>query len=475
MRSLFLTTILLLSAVGVLAQSGRVAPSPDAQTDGGAAAKSEPTVKQMFDEVNGYIRARGAEYDAKKVPFSETLLEKAKQEQRQLAAKYASVAEGRKDLAGEDNYYLGMMHWIGGDLEGTAASLKMYIADEHASPEHRQSARSIAAVVLAKQRKIDEAEKLLADYLRSEPTKLTERSRVEGELAKAYQVQRDPVRMAPHAEQSYKAAKALLADASSRSRGLDEILDAGMLVFEAYREQGDRKKAEDALEEMRATAAAVQSPSFYYYVVDERIRYLIDTGRKPQAMDFYQTILTSASKDFITPGQQADITARLKKREKQYKLLGEQAPELTAAEWLPGKPRTLAERKGKVVLLDFWATWCGPCYDMFPALSEWQQDLGREGLEVIGVTRYYGKAAGVPADMPTELAYLKRFRTEQRMNYDLMVCQDQQMQLLFAATGLPTAVIIDRKGVIRYLETGTSDGRKEQMREVILKLLAEKG
>ncbi len=255
-RSMRLTVIILIlsSAAVVLAQSGRV--SPEASADQTApAADTQPTVKELFDEVNGYIRAKGIEFDAKKIPFSEKLFDKTRLEQRQLAAKYAAMAGNRKDLAGDDYYYLGMLHWIAENLDGTLDSLTKFIASDGVAADRRQTARSIAIVVMAKQKKLDAAEAMLADYLRSEPTKLTERSRMEGELAKAYQSLQDFARMLPHAEECYKAAKAILKDASSRARGLDEILDAGMLVYEALRDSKDPKGAEAALDDIRITAA----------------------------------------------------------------------------------------------------------------------------------------------------------------------------------------------------------------------------
>lgn len=469
MRTIALT-LLLFAATAVFGQSGRTAPPAAA-----SAPAALPSVKQMFDEVNGYIRAKGEAYDAKKVPFSDRLFKQAKLEQRQLAARYAATAGLRKDLAGSDLYYLGMLHWIAENWDGTVDALRKFAADPAGEASRRQTARSITVVVLAKQKKVDEAETLLAEYLKTEPTKLTERARMEGELAKAYQSQKSFVKMAPHAEESYKAAKDLLKEASSRPRGLDEILDAAMLVFEAYRDSGERKKAEDALEEMRATAAVVQSPSFYYYAVDQKIKYLIDTGRKQVALDLYAASLVRAVKDFEVKTQAEDVLARLRRREKQYKLLGETAPELVMIDkWFPGSPRTFADLRGKVVLLDFWATWCGPCFEAFPLLAELQRDHQDEGLEILGVTRYYGTIEGVAADIPSELEYLKQFRAKQKLPYDIVVGADQTSQFLYAATTLPTAVIIDRKGVIRYLESGSSPERNEQMREMLLKILAEK-
>ena len=467
---------ILAASLPVAAQSRRAAQAaPSAAANTPATASAELTVKQMFDEANGYTKAKFTEYAEKKTPYSDALMAKTKLEQRQLAARYATLAGSRQDIAGDDLYYLGMLHWIAENFDGTADALRRFTSSENAAADRAQTARSIIVVAFAKQKKLDEAEKTLAEYLAKEPKKLTERARMEGELAKAYQTQKDFAKMAPHAEEDYAAAKALLKDSTSRARGLDEILDAGMLVYEAYRDLGNREKAEAALDDMKATAASTASSSFYYYAVDQKIRFLIETGRKAAAMEFYATTLANAEKDFVGKDLQADIKQRLKKREKHYKLLGELAPELPLdVEWFPGKQRALASLKGKVVLLDFWATWCTPCFDAFPSLIEWQQDHRSDGFEIIGITRYYREVNGMPADEESELKFLKEFRQRERLPYDMVVGKDQNMQLTYGATGLPTAVLIDRKGVVRYVESGTSPTRIEQMRLMLLKLLAEK-
>src|SRR5438445_13291113 len=113
----FALFLILILAVAATAQSGRVIPAGDLNTS--EPSTVVPSVKQMFDDANGYVRKKGIEFDAKKIPFSERLLAQAKQEQRQLAAKNATIATARKDLAGDDFYYLGMLHWIAENLDGT--------------------------------------------------------------------------------------------------------------------------------------------------------------------------------------------------------------------------------------------------------------------------------------------------------------------------------------------------------------------
>ena len=475
MRFVTVPLLVSLAAFGAVAQSGRVGPQGSPAQTENRTSDNSVTVKQMFDEANAYIKAKAAEYDAKKVRFSERLFDQAKLEQRQLAAKYAATAAVRKDLAGDDFYYLGMLHWIAENVDGTAESLRKFIALDGVNADRRQSARSIVVVVLAKQKKLTDAETLLAEYLRSEPVKLAERARMEGELAKAYQVQKDFARMAPHADEAYRTAKLLLKDAASLARGLDEVFDAGMLVYEAYRDLGNQKNAEAGLEDLRLAGVAASSPNLYYYAVDQKIKYLIETGRKPQAQEYYMTALIRAEKAFSVASLNSDVVSRLKKREKHYRLLGESAPELPVVDqWFPGTRKTFADLKGKVVLLDFWATWCGPCFEAFPAFKEWYQEFSRDGLVILGVTRYYGTVNGLPADAPAEIEGLKRFREAEKLPYDFVVGLDPSIQLLYGATSLPTTVLIDRRGVIRYIESGTSTARLVQIREMTVKLLAEK-
>ncbi|MDQ3820044.1 MAG: TlpA family protein disulfide reductase, partial [Acidobacteriota bacterium] len=136
-------------------------------------------------------------------------------------------------------------------------------------------------------------------------------------------------------------------------------------------------------------------------------------------------------------------------------------------------PLKLSDLRGHVVLLDFWATWCGPCRLAFPHLREWNEKYKDKGLVILGITKYYGHAEGKELSQPEELGYLERFKKENNLTYGIAVANGDDNHRNYNVMAIPTAVLIDRHGVIRLLTTGSGGGNEVEISAAIEKLLNE--
>ena len=121
-------------------------------------------------------------------------------------------------------------------------------------------------------------------------------------------------------------------------------------------------------------------------------------------------------------------------------------PELAFEDGEGGK-RSLAQYRGKVVLLNIWATWCAPCREEMPALDRLQQKLGGPGFEVLALSI---DSAGAPA--------VKRFYEETGVR-SLAIYIDPSMRATatLAAVGVPTTLLIDRQGRELGRRTGPAE------------------
>jgi len=111
------------------------------------------------------------------------------------------------------------------------------------------------------------------------------------------------------------------------------------------------------------------------------------------------------------------------------------APEFVVEEWLTEKP----EREGKMVLIDFWATWCGPCIKLVPKLNKVHKNH-KDRLAVIGLSN--------------ETAETVRAHPGPKINYALAIDTKARMAQELEIEGIPYAVLIDPRGIVRWQGNG---------------------
>jgi len=118
------------------------------------------------------------------------------------------------------------------------------------------------------------------------------------------------------------------------------------------------------------------------------------------------------------------------------------APDFTLKDSM-GRPVKLSDYKGKVVLLNFWATWCGPCKIEIPWLIAFEQQYKEQGFAVLGVS------------MDEEgWEVVKPYVEQSKINYRIVIGDDMTAQLYGGVDSLPTSFMLDRQGRIASTHTG---------------------
>jgi thiol-disulfide isomerase/thioredoxin len=151
-----------------------------------------------------------------------------------------------------------------------------------------------------------------------------------------------------------------------------------------------------------------------------------------------------------------ELRIRTQKNMNLLSLEGKPAPELDLTQHIGPNPVPLSELKGKVLLLYFWAHWCGDCRSAAPVLSRLARENGDKGLVIIAPTRLYGFAArGEEANPEEESAYIAGIRDRDYSRIPgLAVPSSLENFVRYGSSTTPTIVIVDREGTVRLYHPG---------------------
>lgn len=138
------------------------------------------------------------------------------------------------------------------------------------------------------------------------------------------------------------------------------------------------------------------------------------------------------------------------------------APVFSGTNLQDGKPLNLAKLRGRVVYVDFWASWCAPCRQAMPLLEQASKDLGAQGLTVIGVN----------AD--EDEAEARRALQTAGISYPVIFDRGHEAANDYEVQDMPSAYLIDRKGRIQAIHRGFRTSQWTERRAEIEKLLKEK-
>jgi cytochrome c biogenesis protein CcmG/thiol:disulfide interchange protein DsbE len=139
---------------------------------------------------------------------------------------------------------------------------------------------------------------------------------------------------------------------------------------------------------------------------------------------------------------------------------GAKMPEIALAD-LGGKKIDLASLAGKVVIVDFWATWCAPCREELPELEKFHKKYGAKGLAIVGVS------------VDKEPGGIKDFLDKLKVTFPVVHDAGHQVSGKYSPPRMPSSYIIDRKGVVRYVHGGYRAGDAAEFDKQIQELLAK--
>ena len=143
-----------------------------------------------------------------------------------------------------------------------------------------------------------------------------------------------------------------------------------------------------------------------------------------------------------------------------HELMNNPAPSLTG-ESVNGKGKVALDQwKGKVVLVDFWATWCEPCKKSFPKLEELRVKYGASGLEIVGIS-----------EDDEDGGAIKKFAETYGAKFPLLWDKDKALAGKYKPPNMPSSFLVDKNGVVRHVHLKYRDGDENEIEREVKSLL----
>ena len=285
-----------------------------------------------------------------------------------------------------------------------------------------------------------EAEKFYGDWIKGEPLIKAQQPSMEDNLAFGFFKDGQYEKAIKYGQEAFDLLKTIEAKTPKDKRDKEQVyMNLVEVLSLSYKKNKNSDQALSILAEARAQSFTLPSANLYRKVM----AFVEGSG-------FSEKKLMQKVESYAT---------------------GEAVPELRFVEWVGQEPMKLENLRGKVVLLDFWATWCGPCISTFPRLREWHKKYAGNDFVIVGVTKYYGSGDGKRMTQLQELDFLNEFKQKYKLPYSLAVAEPSEDSMKYGISAYPTTILLDRNGVVRYIGIGAGDEESANLEDMIKKRL----
>ena len=402
------------------------------------------TVLELNQDVDGYVNAKMRELSSQGKRLTTELRDDLTTEKKALAKKYAEEVAARQNLESRDFYYLGLLYYTAENEVKTLETMKNFLAQypPETTGDMIQSARSYCIILSGRKKQMAEAEKFYGDWIKGEPLIKAQQPSMEDNLAFGFFKDGQYEKAIKYGQEAFDLLKTIEAKTPKDKRDKEQVyMNLVEVLSLSYKKNKNSDQALSILAEARAQSFTLPSANLYRKVM----AFVEGSG-------FSEKKLMQKVESYAT---------------------GEAVPELKFVEWVGQEPMKLENLRGKVVLLDFWATWCGPCISTFPRLREWHKKYAGNDFVIVGVTKYYGNGDGKRMTQLQELDFLNEFKQKYKLPYSLAVAEPSEDSMKYGISAYPTTILLDRNGVVRYIGIGAGDEESSNLEDMIKKTIKE--